>query len=119
MTLMDLAQEVAQLRRMLAGVEATLASQYASPRALEDFKSMVDDVRTRVWAILSAQNAADPKAFYTHFRLRRLRETVETLASDLRSGAVTASDPECERIAAAMREILPLLERPAGASPAS
>jgi hypothetical protein len=117
MTLMDLAQEVAQLRRMLAGVEATLASPYASPRALQDFKSMVDDLRTRVWAILSTQNAADPKAFATQFRLRRLRETVETLAADLRSGALAASDPKCERIASAMRAILPILERPAGAPP--
>lgn len=118
MTAMDLAQEVAQLRLMLTGVEGVLASPNAAPRALEDFKSMVDDVRTRVWAVLSAQNAENPRAFSAHFRLRRIRETTEALAADLRAGVLPATDPECAGIVAAMRAALVELEgRSAGAAP--
>lgn len=118
MTAMDLAQEVAQLRLMLTGVEGVLASPNAAPRALEDFKSMVDEVRTRVWAVLSAQNAENPGAFSAHFRLRRIRETLEALAADLRAGTLATTDPECAGIATAMRVVLAALERPsAGAGP--
>ena len=114
MTAMDLAQEVAQLRLMLTGVEGVLASPNAVPRALEDFKSMVDDLRTRVWAVLSAQNAENPAAFSAHFRLRRMRETTEALAADLRAGTLPTSDPECAGIVAAMHAVLAALGQPPG-----
>ena len=78
-----LSQQVTTLREMLVAIERQLARSDTPPEGLEDFKSTVDNVRTSVWAILSAARSRDYPNFSERFRIRRAIETCRAVIAEL------------------------------------
>ena len=61
---------------------------------------MLDDMRHRLWALLSTTNN-DYKSFQERFRIRRAIELCRGLGSDLRSGSISGRHPELPLLQAA------------------
>jgi hypothetical protein len=89
-----LSQQVATIRNMLDNLDAQLSKASAPPEGLEDLKSTVDNLRTNVWAILSASKSTNYQSLVERFRLRRAIEVTRGLVSDIETGKTTALQPE-------------------------
>jgi len=93
MTTDPLAQQIAQLRNQLTAVDAQLAKGSSAPAGLEDLKEAVDNMRTNVWAVLSASRSKDYPEFIARFRLRRaidiLKQVVQEIDESGRRGALS------------------------------
>jgi hypothetical protein len=89
-----LTQQIEQLRRQLTTVDAQLAKSGGNTEGLEDLKGAVDNLRTSVWAVLSASRSANYPAFITRFRLRRGIDILRTILADLESETGRILHPE-------------------------
>jgi hypothetical protein len=89
------AAQVASFNATLQAIEARVASGEVPREAVADFKSSVDDLRLRLWGVLSAGSANDYRAFQERFRLRRAKEICRGLEEELESGAM---DPRHEEL---------------------
>ena len=89
-----LSQQVTTIRSMLDNLDAQLSKADAPPEGLEDLKSTVDNLRTNVWAILSASKSANYQALVERFRLRRAIEVTRNQLSDIETGKITIVQPE-------------------------
>ncbi|HEX3235581.1 MAG TPA: hypothetical protein VHR41_15385 [Gemmatimonadales bacterium] len=87
-------EELARMRIILQDLESRLDAGEVSPEGLPEFKSLVDDIRLRVWALLTAAGAEAPRATAERFRLRRAAEFCRSLTEELGAGQVDASHPE-------------------------
>jgi hypothetical protein len=87
-------QQVATLNATLGSIEQSLADGTAAVERLEDFKSALDDVRLRLWGLLSAAGGDDYKGFQERFRIRRATEMSRGLGGDLRTGAISGRHRE-------------------------
>ena len=88
MTEPNFADLIATLNSTLQNVEARLAGNHEPVEGLEDFKSALDDMRLRLWGLLSAAGADDFKGFQERFRIRRATEMCRGLSGDLGTGAL-------------------------------
>lgn len=77
MTDNDLTQEIARLRGQLTTIDAQLLRSASAPEGLEDLKRAVDNLRTSVWAVLSASRTNNYPSFIARFRLRRGIDTLK------------------------------------------
>jgi hypothetical protein len=83
MTDPTLVAQVAQLRQQLTVVDQQLARSGEKAEGLEDLKAAVDNLRTSVWAVLSASRSSNYPGFITRFRLRRTIDILKQVMSDL------------------------------------
>lgn len=86
--------ELTRMRLILSDLECRLEGGEVPPEGLPEFKSTVDDIRLRVWGLLTAASAEVPKAAAQRFRLRRAAELCRTLAHDLAAGQLEPGHPE-------------------------
>jgi hypothetical protein len=86
--------ELSSMRNILPLLEARLERGEVAPEGLPEFKSVVDDIRLRVWSLLSAAGSEEPRAVAERFRLRRAAEMCRALTTELSTGAVGAGYPE-------------------------
>ncbi len=86
--------ELAQMRRILQDLEGRLEAGEVPPDGLPEFKSTVDEIRLRVWALLTAAGAEAPRATSERFRLRRAAEFCRALTQDLAAGHLGSDHPE-------------------------
>jgi hypothetical protein len=96
---------VATLRETLRAIEGQLSRGVLPPDGMEDLKSAVDDVRLRLWGVLTAGNPEDYRAFRERFRLRRATEICRGLAADLDGGQLAATHPELGELAIAAERL--------------
>jgi hypothetical protein len=89
-----LVQQVVQLRQQLTTVDAQLAKSGENAEGLEDLKAAVDNLRTSVWAVLSASRSSNYPGFITRFRLRRTIDILKQVLGDLDGGSGKALHPE-------------------------
>src|SRR5688572_12450664 len=82
------------MRIILHDLERRLEDGEVSPDGLPEFKSMVDEIRLRVWGLLTAAGAEAPKATAERFRLRRAAEFCRALTQELAAGHLDADHPE-------------------------
>jgi hypothetical protein len=82
------AQQIAILNSTLRGIEVRLALGRPPVEGFEEFKSVLDDMRHRLWGLLSTADD-EYKTSQERFRIRRATELCRGLVADLRSGAVT------------------------------
>jgi hypothetical protein len=87
-------EELARMRMILQDLEARLEAGEVPPEGLPEFKSTVDEIRLRVWALLTAAGAEAPRAVAERFRLRRAAEFCRGLAQELTTGRLDAAHPE-------------------------
>lgn len=88
------ADQVATFNGVLEQIEARVATGQVGREAVQDFKSAVDDLRLRLWSVLSTGSANDYRAFQERFRLRRAKEICTGLEDDLRAGALNPRNEE-------------------------
>jgi hypothetical protein len=94
----DLSRQLATLNATLQAIEGRAAAGEVPSEALADFKSSVDDMRLRLWGLLSAGSANDYRAFQERFRLRRAKEICRGLEADLRAGAISTRHEEFQAL---------------------
>lgn len=87
-------QELTRMRIILEDLEQKLESGGVPAEALSDFKSAVDEIRLRVWALLTAAGADDSRGTAERFRLKRAAELCRSLAQELAAGRMEAAHPE-------------------------
>jgi hypothetical protein len=107
----NFANLVTTLHSTLQNVEAGLARDPEPVEALEDFKATLDDMRLRLWGLLSAAGADDFKAFQERFRLRRATEMCRGLSDDLGTGSLGRRHPELTGLREAAQELSRSVER--------
>jgi len=90
----SLAEQIAELRRQLTTVDAQLAKSGEKAEGLEDLKAAVDNLRTSVWAVLSASRSSNYPGFITRFRLRRAIDILRQVMTDLESETGRTLHPE-------------------------
>jgi hypothetical protein len=93
MTEPSIVQQIATLKSTLRAIEVRLALGRPPAEGFEEFKSAVDDMRHRLWGLLST-TGNDYKTFQERFRIRRAIELCRGLGADLRSGSVSGRHPE-------------------------
>jgi len=86
------AEQMATLNSTLGAIEVRLALGRAPVEGLEDFKSALDDMRLRLWGLLSA--AGGSKGFQEQFRIRRATEMCRGLGDDLQAGSISGRHRE-------------------------
>jgi hypothetical protein len=104
-------QQIATLSATLTAIEETLANGQAPVEGLEDFKSALDDVRLRLWGLLSAAGGDDYKGFQERFRIRRATELNRGLGGDLRAGVVSGRHRELAGLREAATELTQCIEQ--------
>jgi hypothetical protein len=97
--------QVTTLRGMLDAVEGRVRSGNRDTPGLPEFKSALDDLRLRTWSLLAAANDDDPHAFQEKFRTHRGSEMCRALTTDLRTGKLSAGQPDLPELAAAARDL--------------
>jgi hypothetical protein len=107
----NFANLVATLNSTLQNVEARLARDPEPVEGLEDFKAALDDMRLRLWGLLSAAGADDFKGFQERFRIRRATEMCSGLSGDLGTGALGRRHPELTGLREAALELNRSVER--------
>ncbi|HET7111211.1 MAG TPA: hypothetical protein VFI41_10070 [Gemmatimonadales bacterium] len=105
----DLSDELQKMRAALQAIEQRLQAKSVPISGVQDLKSGVDELRLRLWAILSASNNPDPSSTLERFRLRRATEILDSIHADIVSGKLRTSHKEvgmlverAERIIAAL-----------------
>ena len=88
------ADQVAAFNGVLQQIEARVATGEVGREAVQDFKSAVDDLRLRLWSVLSTGSANDYRAFQERFRIRRAKEICVGLEDDLHAGALNPRNEE-------------------------
>ncbi len=100
-----LSQQVAQLRSQLTTVDAQLAKSGSNAEGLEDLKAAVDNLRTSVWAVLSASRSSNYPGFITRFRLRRAIDILRQVLADIETDGGKVAHPEYSELQILMEQI--------------
>lgn len=90
-----LASQVNSIRLTLQAVEAQVGSGKIQQGALDDLKSTVDEIRLRIWAIMSAAAEGSDGLALQRFRLRRAIEFCTNLNGEFEKGTMSAGHREC------------------------
>ena len=99
------AEQITALNAALQAIEKRMSQGEIPSVALTEFKSSVDDLRLRLWGLLTAGSANDYKAFQESFRLRRAREICRGLDTDLRAGSMSPRHDELPPLGAAAGDL--------------
>ncbi len=97
---------VVTLRSSLRTIDEQLGTGALSPERVEDLKSAVDDIRFRLWGVLTAASPGEYQAFRERFRLRRATEICHGLALDIAEQRLTPSHREAAELRAALSALL-------------
>jgi hypothetical protein len=81
--------QISTFNTLLGVIETRVAEGEVPREVVAEFKSSVDDLRLRLWSMLSAGSANDYRAFQEQFRLRRAKEICRGLEDDLQTGALS------------------------------
>jgi hypothetical protein len=104
------ADQIAVLDSTLKAIETRVSRGQVADETLGDFKSALDDLRLRLWGLLSAAGD-DSRGFQDRFRIRRATEMCRGLGSDLGAGSVSAHYPELAGLRDAASELTQNIER--------
>lgn len=99
------AEQMSTLNSTLGAIEVRMALGRAPVEGLEDFKSALDDMRLRLWGLLSAAGGADSRGFQEQFRIRRATEMCRGLGEELQAGAISGRHRELEGLQQAATEL--------------
>lgn len=101
----SLASQVNSIRLTLQAVEAQVGSGRIQKGALDDLKSTVDEIRLRIWAIMSAAAEGSDGLALQRFRLRRAIEFCDSLNQEFEAGTMSARHKECAVLMAVLGKL--------------
>jgi hypothetical protein len=102
--------QIATLNATLKAIESRVTSGEVPGDSLTEFKSSVDDMRLRLWALLSAGSANDYRTFQERFRLRRAKEICHGLEGDIKNGVMSPRHEELPPLAQAANALARSIE---------
>ena len=105
MSRFDWSEQVATLSATLDTLEGRVRGGELSTPGLAEFKSALDDLRLRTWSLLTASNADDPRGFQERFRTHRGTEMCRALTTDLRTGRLSAGQPDLPTLGTAAKDL--------------
>ena len=105
------ADQMATLNSLLRGIEVRLALSQPPVEGLEEFRVVLDDMRLRLWGLLSAAGRSDYQNFQEKFRIRRAIELCHGLSADLRGGSVSGRQPELASLRDAALELKQIIQQ--------
>lgn len=114
MTRKEFSEQIAGLYATLMAIEERAARGEVASEAMADFKSSVDEMRLRLWALLSAGSSSDYQAFIERFRIRRTRDMIRLLNDDLAGGRINLDREELAGLAEAARDLAHRIGGPPG-----
>jgi hypothetical protein len=85
---------LATMRATVQSIEAKLRHGDLPEEGLGDLKHAIDDVRLRLWAVITAQSSSEPEGVLLRFRLRRATEICRNVVADLDAGTLGAHQRE-------------------------
>ena len=91
-------EQLARMRIVMDDLECLLEGGEVPPESLSEFKSTVDEIRLRVWGLLTAAGAEAPRATAERFRLRHPAEFCRALSQELAAGRLGAAHPEWSEV---------------------
>jgi hypothetical protein len=110
------AGQLSALTAALEAFESRITSQEVPKEALAGLKSALDDLRLRLWGVLSTGSADDYRAFQERFRLRRASEICEDIESELGTGLMNPRHEELQRLGQAAAGLARQIQELAGGS---
>jgi hypothetical protein len=105
------ADQMATLNSTLGAIEVRLALGRAPVEGLEGFKSALDDMRLRLWGLLSAGGGRDSRSFQEQFRIRRAMEMCRTLGTELHAGSISGRHRELTSLREAAMDLAEKIEQ--------
>jgi len=97
---------LAEVRAKIQDVDWILSSGRFPPEGMLDLKSAVDDLRNRIWALVTAAGAEEPPKVLARFRARRAAEMLRAARQDLRDGHLALERNEMLALSEASRDLL-------------
>lgn len=97
---------VITLRSSLRTVDEQLGNGRLAPEHVEDVKAAIDDIRFRLWGVLTAKSTDEYRAFRERFRLRRASEICNGLAGDIADGRLVPTHREAAELRQAIETLL-------------
>jgi hypothetical protein len=107
----ELARLIGNIKAVLESIETQVDRGRVSNETLAAIKSSVDEVRLRLWAIMSAASSGDYESFVQRFRLRRATEICRGLAEDIGMGKVGTDHGEFKTLGVAAGALLEVLNQ--------
>lgn len=104
---------LAEVRAKIQDVDWILSSGRFPPEGILDLKSAVDDLRNRIWALVTAANAEDAAQVLARLRARRAADMLRATLRDLRAGHIGLDRTEMLQLTDASRDLLAEASRPA------
>jgi len=101
----EIRKQLASLTGAIETFETNLSSQHVPLEIISDFKSSIDDLRLRLWGLLTAGSIADREAFQHRFRLRRAGEMCLGMAAEIRHGGLRVDRQELDKLLVALRSL--------------
>jgi len=105
------ADQMATLNSTLGAIEVRLALGRAPVDSLESFKSALDDMRLRLWGLLSAGGGPDSRGFQEQFRIRRATDMCRRLGTELHAGSVSGRHRELTSLREAAVDLAQRIEQ--------
>jgi hypothetical protein len=97
---------VVTLRSSLKTIDEQLGSGSLSPERVEDIKAAIDDIRFRLWGVLTAKDPSEYQAFRERFRLRRATEICHGLALDIAEQRLRPTHREAAELRTALQTLM-------------
>lgn len=94
------------VRAKIQDVDWILSSGRFPREGFLDLKSAVDDLRNRIWALVTAAGAEDPGQVLARFRARRAAEMLRATLRDLLEGRIGLERTELLALTDASRDLL-------------
>ena len=106
--------EIGRMRGIMEQLERRLSTGEVAQEKLADFKSAVDEIRLRVWALLAAAGSEDPRDAAERFRLRRVAEICRGVSQELLAGRLSSGYPEWPEVQQTASELSATIARQTG-----
>jgi hypothetical protein len=104
---------LAEVRAKIQDVDWILSSGRFPPEGMLDLKSAIDDLRNRIWALVTAAAAEDPAQVLARLRARRAADMLRATLRDLLAGHIGLDRTEMLALTEASRDLLAESSRPA------
>lgn len=98
--------QIEALRAYVRDLDHSLTEGRIPAQGLDDLKTAVDELRSRVWAIMTAAASPDGPQVLERFRLRRATENVQRLTRETREGRLSPNHREFTLFVRSLREFL-------------
>jgi len=107
----NISETMASIKSTLRSIEIQLTEGGFPSDGLADFKASIDDIRLRIWAVLTAGTAEEYEAFSRRFRLRRAREICRAVNDDFGHNGVYLDPAELDDLREEARKLVAAIER--------